>query len=52
LRKDHGSFGDGRLGKKEIKHVDTIERDGRLYYKYVVNRTKQIASAIIQNKFD
>ena len=42
----------GRLGKKEIKHVDTIERDGRLYYKYVVNRTKQLASAIIQNKFD
>ena len=42
----------GKLGKKEIEHVDTIERDGRLYYKYVVNRTKQLASAIIQNKFD
>jgi len=42
----------GKLGRKEIEHVDTIERDGRLYYKYVVNRTKQLASAIIQNKFD
>ena len=42
----------GKLGKKEIEHVDTIELDGRLYYKYVVNRTKQLASAIIQNKFD
>jgi len=40
----------GKLGKKEIEHVETIERDGRLYYKYTVNRTKQLASAIIQNK--
>ena len=42
----------GKLGKKEIEHVDTIEKDGRLYYEYTVNRTKQLASAIIQNKID
>jgi len=40
----------GKLGKKEIEHVDTIERDGRLYYSYKVLRTKKLASAIIQNK--
>ena len=38
--------------KQDRQYDDTIERDGRLYYKYVVNRTKQLASAIIQNKFD
>ena len=42
----------GKLGRKDIEHIDTIEKDGRLYYKYLVNRTKQLASAIIQNKFD
>ncbi len=42
----------GKLGKKEIEHVDTIEKDGRLYIKYLVNRTKQLASAIIQNKIE
>ena len=42
----------GKLGKKEIEHIDTIEKDGRLYYKYLVNRTKQLASAIIQNKIE
>jgi hypothetical protein len=44
--------GIGKLGKKEIEHIDTIERDGKLYMKFVVNRTKQLASAIIQNKID
>ena len=42
----------GKLGKKEIEHIDTIERDGKLYYQFVVNRTKQLASAIIQDKID
>ncbi len=42
----------GKLGRKEIEHIDTIEKDGRLYYKYLVNRTKQLASAIIQNKIE
>jgi hypothetical protein len=42
----------GKLGSKEVEHIDTIEKDGRLYYKYIVNRTKQLASAIIQNKIE
>ena len=33
-----------------MAHIQTIEKDGRSYYKYLVNRTKQFASAIIQNK--
>jgi len=41
-----------QLGKKEIEHIDTIEKDGRLYYSYKVLRTKKIASAIIQNQID
>ena len=42
----------GKLGKKEIEHIDTIEKDGRLYYQYKVLRTKKLASAIIQNQID
>jgi hypothetical protein len=44
--------GIGKLGKKEIEHIETVERDGRLYYKYLVLRTKKLASAIIQNEID
>lgn len=40
----------GKLGKKEVEHVDTREKDGRLYIKYEVKRTRQLASAIIQGK--
>jgi hypothetical protein len=42
----------GKLGSKEIEQMDTIERDGRLYYKYLVLRTKKLASAIISNQID
>jgi len=35
-----------------IEHIDTIEKDGRLYYSYKVLRTKKLASAIIQNSID
>ena len=44
--------GIGKLGKKEIEHIETIERDGRLYYKYQVLRTKKLASAIISNQIE
>ena len=40
----------GKLGKREVEHVDTIEKDGRLYMEYEINRTRQLASSIIQNK--
>ena len=42
----------GKLGSKEIEQIDTIERDGRLYYKYLVLRTKKLASAIISNQIE
>ncbi len=44
--------GIGKLGRKEIEHIETVERDGRLYYKYLVLRTKKLASAIIQNQIE
>ena len=40
----------GKLESKEIEHIKTIEKDGRLYYSYKVLRTKKLASAIIQNQ--
>ena len=39
----------GRLGTKEIEHLDTIEKDGRLFYKFKVLRAGQLRSSIIQN---
>lgn len=42
----------GKLGKKEVEHVATKEKDGRLYIEYIVKRTKQLASAIIQGKIN
>ncbi|MDF2425948.1 MAG: DNA polymerase, partial [Nitrosopumilus sp.] len=44
--------GIGKLGRKEIEHIETIERDGRLYYQYKVLRTKKLASAIISNQIE
>ncbi|NQV39333.1 MAG: hypothetical protein HQ505_02135 [Nitrosopumilus sp.] len=44
--------GIGKLGRKEIEHIDTIERDGRPYYQYKVLRTKKLASAIISNQIE
>jgi hypothetical protein len=46
------SRGLGKLGKKEIENVATYEKDGKLYMKYVMNRTKQLAMCIIQNKIE
>jgi len=42
----------GKLGKKEVEHVATREKDGRLYIEYEIKRTKQLASAIIQGKIN
>ena len=42
----------GKLGNKEIEQIDTIEKEGRLYYKYLVLRTKKLASAIISNQIE
>ena len=42
----------GKLGKKEVEHVATREKDGRLYIEYEVKRTRQLASSIIQGKIN
>ncbi len=40
----------GVLGSKEIEHLDTYEKDGRLYRKFTINRVMQLRSSIIQNE--
>jgi len=40
----------GKLKKKEIEHLDTIEKKGRLFIKFVETKSKSLIQAIIQNK--
>jgi hypothetical protein len=40
----------GKLGSKEIEHLETFERYGKLYYKFNVLRNSRLRSSIIQNK--
>jgi len=40
----------GKLGTKEIEHLNTFEKDGKLYYKFIVNRNSRLRSSIISNK--
>ena len=40
----------GKLGSKEIEHLETFERDGKLYYQFKVNRSTRLRSSIISNK--
>lgn len=40
----------GKLGTKEIEHLETFEKDGKLYYKFQVLRNSRLRSSIIQNK--
>lgn len=42
----------GHLGTKEIEHLDTIEKDGKLFYKFKVIRPGQLRSSIIQDKIE
>ena len=42
----------GSLGSKEIEHLNTIERDGRLFMKFKVNRPQRLRSAILMNIHD
>ncbi|MDH3312439.1 MAG: DNA polymerase, partial [Nitrosopumilus sp.] len=39
----------GKLGTREIEHLDTFEKDGRLYYRFNVLRSNRLRSSIIQN---
>ena len=40
----------GKLNGKEIEHLDTFEKDSRLYYRFVVNRNSRLRSSILQNR--
>lgn len=40
----------GKLGSKEIEHLETFENDGKLFYKFFVNRNTRLKSSILQNK--
>lgn len=44
-----GRRGLGKLGTREIEHLDTFEKDGRLYYRFITNRNHKLRS-IIQNR--
>jgi len=40
----------GKLNGKEIEHLETFEKDGRLYYRFNVLRNSRLRSSILQNK--
>ena len=40
----------GRLGTKQIEHLDTFEKDGKLFYRFKVTRANILRSSILANK--
>lgn len=44
--------GFGKLSSKEIEHLDTIERDGKLLMKCRILRPKRLRSSILQDSVD
>jgi len=44
--------GFGNLGSKEIEHLDTIQRNGKLYAKLRVLRSKRLRSAILEDRLE
>lgn len=40
----------GRLGSKEIEHLNTFEKDGKLFYKFNVLRNSRLRSSILSDK--
>jgi len=42
----------GKLGSKEIEHLETYEKEGKLFYKFNVLRNSRLRSSIIQNKIE
>ncbi|MEX0861601.1 DNA polymerase [Nitrosopumilus sp.] len=40
----------GKLNGKDIEHLDTFEKDGKLFIKYLEKRNTTLKMAIIQNK--
>jgi len=39
----------GTLGTKQIEHLDTFEKDGKLYYKFKVLRSNRLRQSILSN---
>jgi hypothetical protein len=39
----------GKLGSKEIEHLETFEKDGKLFYKIQVTRNTRLRLSILQN---
>ena len=39
----------GHLGSKEIEHLETFEKDGRLFYRFKVLRSNRLRSSILQD---
>ena len=44
--------GIGKLGSKEIEHLDTIVRDGKLFYSFKINRVGRLRYNIITNQIN
>ena len=40
----------GKLGSREIEHLETFEKNSDLFYKIAVSRNTRLRSGIIQNK--
>jgi len=40
------------LGTREIEHLDTFEKDGKLYYRFKVLRNNRLRSSILQDKIN
>jgi len=40
----------GKLGTREIEHLDTFEKDGRLYYRFNMLRNNRLRSSIREDK--
>ncbi|PIN69703.1 DNA polymerase, partial [Candidatus Woesearchaeota archaeon CG11_big_fil_rev_8_21_14_0_20_43_8] len=41
--------GMGKLGSKEIEHLETFEKNGKLYYRFKVLRSSRLRSSILQD---
>ena len=41
--------GIGKLGSKEIEHLNTFEKNGKLYYKFKMLRNSRLRSSILQD---
>lgn len=39
----------GKLGRNEIEHLNTFERDGKLFYQFKINRNNRLRSSILTN---